>query len=65
MKLMARPIEPTPPITGEDADRLAEQLEKVPPPEELARRIEEAKRFLEQVTAPKFPRPLRVPGTSR
>jgi hypothetical protein len=60
---MARPIEPTPPVTGEDAERLLEQLEKVPPPEELARRIAEARKFVADVTSPKTAQsPLR--GTS-
>lgn len=50
---MARPIEPTPPIVGEDAERLLAQLEQVAPPEEVARRIEEAERFLAEVMSPK------------
>lgn len=52
-KTMARPIEPTPPLVGEDAERLLTALEQVAPPDEIARRIEEAKRFLAEVTSPK------------
>jgi len=54
---MARPIEPTPPVVGADADRLLAELANVPPPEEIARRTEEARRFLAEVTAPKPPMP--------
>ncbi len=53
---MARPIEATPPVIGEDAERLLAQLDCVPPPEELTRRIEAAKRFLAAVTTPKTSR---------
>lgn len=55
---MASPIEPTPPIIGDDADRLLEQLADVAPAEEIERRKEEARRFLAEVTRPKYPRPL-------
>ena len=41
---MARPIEPTPTIYGEDAERLLADLEKVCSPEEGQSRIEWAKR---------------------
>lgn len=54
---MARPIEPTPPIVGDDADRLLEQLADVASPEEIERRREEGRRFLEEVTRRKYPPP--------
>jgi hypothetical protein len=52
---MARPIEPTPPLVGADADRLLDELERVAPAEEVARRREAARRFLAQVSTPKSP----------
>lgn len=58
IEVVASQIEPTSPITGDDADRLLEQLADVAPPEEIERRKEEARRFLAEVTAPKYPRPL-------
>ena len=54
---MARPIRPTPPITGEEADQLAEELEHVASPEEIVRRKEEARRWLKLVTTPFEDRP--------
>jgi hypothetical protein len=59
---MARPIEPTPPLTGADADRLLEELEQVASPDEIARRREAARRFLTQVTGPKSPPPEPAPA---
>ena len=49
---MARPIEPTPPLTGADADRLLEALERVAPPDVIARRRKAARRFMAQVAIP-------------
>jgi uncharacterized protein (DUF2384 family) len=49
---MARPIEPTPHLTGEEAEELAASLEVVASPEEIKRRKEEARRWLSLVTTP-------------
>ena len=49
---MARPIRPTPPIIGEDADQLAAQLEQVASPEEIRRRREASRKRLKLVTTP-------------
>jgi len=46
---MARPIEPTPVVEGEHAERLLEQLEDVCSPEEAARRIAAARKLLAKV----------------
>jgi len=46
---MARPIEPTPPIVSDDADRLLEHLSKVASPDEIARRRAAARRHLAEV----------------
>lgn len=54
---MARPIEPTPTLVGADAERLLDELERVAPPDEIARRREAARRFLAQVSTPKPPPP--------
>lgn len=43
---MARPIEPTPMLCGEDAKRLLAELEKVCSPDEQKRRIERSKQRL-------------------
>ncbi len=43
---MAKPIEPTPVLQGEDAERLLRDLEKVCSPEEAERRIDKAEAFL-------------------
>lgn len=48
---MSSPIEPTPPLTGPDADRLLESLKRVAAPEVIARRREDARRFLAQVSS--------------
>jgi hypothetical protein len=44
---MARPIEPTPPLNGSDADRLLASLQTGAPESEMRRREEAAKRYLE------------------
>ncbi len=62
--LMASPIESTPPVDGEDAERLLEQLANVASPEEIARRKEEARRFLAEVSRPKYPRLIVAPSTA-
>jgi hypothetical protein len=49
---MARPIEPTPTLTGDDAERLLNELERIASPEEIARREEAAHRFLAQASSP-------------
>jgi SPFH domain / Band 7 family len=48
---MSRPIEPTPPVEGDDADRLIHDLEHVPTAskEEMKRRYDEARAFLDRV----------------
>ena len=43
---MARPIEPTPPVKGQDAVDLLESLEDVASPEEMAARREASRRRL-------------------
>lgn len=52
---MARPINPTPPIEGDDAERLLEELEKTAPPDEISRRRKNAERYLKLVGHPKEP----------
>ena len=49
---MARPIRPTPPIVGEDADQLAAQIEQVASPEEIKKRREASRQRLKLVTTP-------------
>lgn len=46
---MARPIEHTPALEGDDARRLLEQLEDVCSPEEAERRIAAARKLLAKV----------------
>ncbi len=50
---MAKPIQPTPPLEGEDAERLLRDLENVCTTEEAARRVEWARRQLGELTRPK------------
>jgi hypothetical protein len=52
---MARPIEATPPLEGEDADRLEEELKNVCSPEEMAIRRANAKAHLAEVMRLKDP----------
>jgi hypothetical protein len=59
---MARPIEPTPTLEGEDAERLLESLEHTASPEEIARRRERARAFVAEVTRPKGLRPALPPA---
>lgn len=47
---MARPIQATPPIEGEDAERLLRELERVATREEMRRREEEARRLTNKLT---------------
>jgi hypothetical protein len=49
---MARPIRPTPPIIGEEADQLAAELEQVASPEEIRRRREASRQRLKLITTP-------------
>ena len=49
---MARPIEPTPVLEGEDAERLLDQIEIVCTPEETERRVAAARKLLAQVLVP-------------
>ncbi len=51
---MARCIEATPPVTGEDADILLDSLESVASPEEIGRRRSVARAFLAGVETPKL-----------
>ena len=46
---MARPIEPTPVLEGDDAERLLDQLENVCSPDEAERRIAVARKLLTKV----------------
>ncbi len=50
---MARPIEATPPLYGEDAEELLASLEKTASPEEIERRLRRARAFLDLVKRPK------------
>lgn len=43
---MARPIEPTPPVTGQDAERLLESLDTGASPAEMRERADRAQRVL-------------------
>ena len=49
---MARPIEATPVLQGEDAEKLLEELEHVCAPEEAERRVAAARRLLAKVVVP-------------
>ena len=53
---MARPIESTPVLEGEDAERLLRDLENVCSPEEAKRRMEWAQVQLADMMRPKVPR---------
>ncbi len=55
--VMARPIEPTPTLQGEDAERVLKSLESTAPPEEIARRRAQVREFVASVTRPKGLRP--------
>jgi hypothetical protein len=46
---MARPIEPTPVLEGEDAERLLAELERVCTPDEAERRVAAARKLLAKV----------------
>jgi hypothetical protein len=50
---MARRIEATPVLRGDDAERLLADLERTVSPKEVARRVAAAERFLAGVTRPK------------
>jgi hypothetical protein len=50
---MARPIEATPTLEGEDAERLLRDLADVCSPEEARRRIKYAREQLAEMTRPK------------
>jgi hypothetical protein len=50
---MARPIEPTPVLKGEDAERLRRDLANVCSPDEARRRTEYARQQLAEMTRPK------------
>ena len=49
---MARPIEPTPVLEGEDAERLLRDLENTCSPEEARRRVQKARELLAKVMVP-------------
>jgi hypothetical protein len=49
---MARPIEATPVLEGEDAARLLAELEHVCAPEEAERRVAAARKLLAKVVVP-------------
>jgi hypothetical protein len=46
---MARPIEPTPPLEGEDAAKLFAELERGASAQEMARRVDAARAKLARV----------------
>lgn len=50
---MAKPIQPTPPLRGPDAEQLLRELENVCSPEEAKRRSEWARRQLAELMKPK------------
>lgn len=50
---MARPIEATPILTGEDAEKLQASIAKVASPEEIERRRKAARQLYNTVTKPK------------
>lgn len=50
---MARPIEPTPTLDGEDADRLLESLDKHANSDEMKKRQRRTKEYLEEIRKPK------------
>jgi hypothetical protein len=50
--VMARPIEPTPVLEGEDAERLLRDLERTCTPEEAKRRVQKARDLLAKVMVP-------------
>lgn len=50
--VMARPIEPTPVLEGEDAERLLRDLENTCTPEEARRRVAKARELLAKVMVP-------------
>jgi len=47
---MARQIEATPEVSGEDAEQILREIKNVCSPEEVKRRVEKAKKFLEEVS---------------
>jgi hypothetical protein len=49
---MARPIEATPVLEGEDAGRLLEELEHVSEPEEAERCVAAARKLLAKIVVP-------------
>jgi hypothetical protein len=51
-KAMARPIEATPVLEGEDAERLLRDLERTCTPEEAKRRVQKARELLAKVMVP-------------
>jgi hypothetical protein len=51
---MARPIEPTPVLTGNDAKHLQRELANVCTPEDARARIAHAQKCLVELTRPKF-----------
>jgi hypothetical protein len=53
---MARPIEPTPVLTGKEAKRLQRELANMCTPEEAHARIAHAKKSLTELTRAKFSR---------
>lgn len=46
--LVAKPIEPTPPLEGEEAERLLQQLQSHCSEEEAARRLQKANEFWQE-----------------
>ena len=52
---MARPIESTPPLEGQDAERLLASLKTGASNAEMARRAQSARERIDRMTAPKSP----------
>jgi hypothetical protein len=50
---MARPIEPTPVLRGEDAEKLAASIADVASRPEIERRVAGARSFLAEISTPK------------
>jgi hypothetical protein len=53
LKNVAKPIKPTPPLTGRDAEALVESLQASAPRDVMARRVDAAKAHLAAMTLPK------------
>jgi hypothetical protein len=50
---VAKPIEPTPPLEGEEAEKLLAELKDICSPQEAERRLRVSREFLAKVMKPK------------